>query len=300
MENINTYVETFLDDYSVLHAVVLDMLISQRSMEKSKLLKYIKLALLNLLIDSSSQEKPVDADVLRYCQHMLERSYSVIGTENESQVDPLEIFTDIEFNDVISMINKKISFLDFEIVNVNDMDMPDVKIYIFVNKKDNGSIKFTTNMTENRIVAVKAIIDRIFNDKFVNAAAMTYLVKPMRLIEILREEHGMSSTEAEEFLQSLEVSIWLERYHDTYTLSLRGLSELRQFLIEKYGLVKDGGTISTCFGCQNLITRGVCCSDSHCFIRMHKNCKNLVKMSRESEQCPNDLCSKTFADYQTF
>lgn len=281
---------TSSDAYTPIHSALLDLVISLRTISSKSLHDYLEKAIRTLYADQNGV--PVDV------------------------IDDINV-TSTQFKSVLAKINSKLDPLDFEIVESKDMDDSSVTLFSFVNKKPNGAILLSTRYTDNEIQYIKHIIDRIFASEHVLANStpeiqvITYSVPLMRMIKFLRDgptepkteeqtpegdgDDGETSVaapiirlsleESEEFLKDLEYSGWLERYNNNYTLSTRGLVELRKYLIETYGVFPNG-TISTCFGCGDILTRGLSCPNSKCHVRFHDYCKGLVERSRNIDSCP--------------
>lgn len=282
-------------EFSVLHSALIDFVVSMRSISQKELFKYTRLAILTVLRDSIDEENQSE---------LQELDRLILSTKTDPLFDPLPFFQTTALTRIVSIINKKLTILDFEIVQSKDMDVDDAVMYSFVNKKNEGSIKAASAYSLRSIELIKAAIDRIFNPDYVmddNMGGITYQVAYMAMVNHIRDEgSALSYDEAEHIVQTLELQGWLERYHDKLTLTIRGLSELGEYLINTYKLRGDGGSISVCFGCEQIITRGYYCPNDKCYIRMHKNCKALIKSSRESDSCPNDHCSETLTDFNSF
>lgn len=282
-------------EFSTLHSALIDFVMSMRTIRQKELLKYTKMAILTILRDFNL-ENPSELEKIN---NLLQ------STKGDPNFDPFPFFEISSLIKIVSIINKKLIVLDFEIIQSKDMDLDEGIIYTFVNKKGEGSISGVTSYSPRSIELIKAAIDRIFNPDYVmddNMGGITYSVAYMTMVNHIRDEgSALSYDEAEHIVQTLELQGWFERYHDKITLTVRGLTELHEYLLDTYKSKVDGGSISVCFGCEQIITRGYYCPNHKCHVRMHKNCRALIKSSRESDSCPNDdHCSESLTDYNSF
>lgn len=310
--------ETFIslhteaDSYTALHAALIDLVITVRTIKQTRLLLYLKKALVTLFIDQEGHDG--NQAVLEELQHALQSD------------DPLPVVDFSTLSTVLTTINTRLEPLDFEIVESKDMDDSSINIFSFVNKKPTGAIRLSTKYSQNDIQLVKYVIERIFGSEYVNKDSVTdengelqpqitYSVPYMQMVKFLRDgpeiaadEDSEESTpiitrlsleESDLFLKDLECYGWLERTHDHYTLGARGLVELKKYLIDTYGKVPNG-TISMCYGCGDVLTRGLACSNGSCNIRFHRYCCKLVRKSRDNDSCPNPECNESIKNFYSF
>lgn len=292
------------DCYTVLHGAVLDLVMSVRTIKQVSLLLYLKKAIVTLYLDT--QESPSTIENLR----ML--------VESDDPLPGLNLTT---LSNILVNINIRLAQLDMEIAESKDMDDSNINIFSFVNKKPIGAIRLSTKYSQNDIQLVKDVIDRIFSPEYVNKNNVTddssvvhpqinYSVPYMTMVKYLRD--GPETTdedapliarfgieESDLFLRDLECYGWLERNHNNYTLATRGLVELKKYLIDKYGKSPEG-TVSICFGCGDILTRGLSCLDASCHVRFHRHCRELVQNTRDDDSCPNKDCTETLQTYYTF
>lgn len=304
---IENYVQQLNDPetYTDVHAAVIDLVMSVRTISKDQLMVYLQKAILTVLLDST-EDSTIEEELRSSIDSTVKNQYININT----------------LHSVLHSINVKLDVFGMEIAESRDMDTSTEILYSFINKKGTGAIQLSTKYTQNDIQLVKHVVDRIFAPEHVLQSSVTdaegnilhritYSVPYMSMIKHLRngpeqlDDEDMplmtklSFDESELFLQDLELYGWLELYNDCFTLSTRGLVELKDFLIKTYGSYPDG-TISTCFGCKDILTRGCACTNSSCNVRFHKDCKNLFRKSRNTSACPNSDCDADIEDFYSF
>lgn len=293
-------------EHGFLHAGVIDLVMQLRTIKQQDLLKYIKQAIITLYIDRIEDSERTNE--LR---------------DSLASADPLPSVTLTTLSKILAQINSRLEILSFEIVESKDMDDSSVNVFSFVNKKATGAIHLSTKYTENEIQLVKHVIDRIFGPEYVMGSTsagteahthhqLKYSVPYMTMVKSLRngpkpqenEEDARSSNrltldEADSFLRDLECYGWLERHDNEFTLGTRGLVELKKYLIDTYGKCPEG-TISVCFGCGDILTRGLACSSDTCGVRFHPYCQDLVRKSKHDDSCPNETCGENMGAFYTF
>ncbi|ODQ47347.1 hypothetical protein PICMEDRAFT_71427 [Pichia membranifaciens NRRL Y-2026] len=291
--------------YTALHAAMVDLVMSVRTIRQTSLLLYLKKALVTLYIDQ--EQDPSTIESLR----------SLVQSD-----DPLPDVDLSILSTILTSINTRLEPLDMEIAESKDMDDSSVNIFSFVNKKPTGAIRLSTKYSQNDVQLVKQVIERIFASEYVNSASatdeegtvhprITFSVPCMKMIKYLRDGprqlddddapviNRFTLEEADLFLKDLECYGWLERNLNNYTLAPRGLVELKKYLIDTYGKCPEG-TVSVCYGCGDILTRGIACSNASCHVHFHRYCCELVQKSRDDNSCPNDGCSETFESFYSF
>lgn len=291
------------DSYTDLHAAVINIVTTLRTISRDLLLLYIKKAILTLYNDVTE-----DAEIKQKIQADLELD------------DPLPSVTLSSLSTVLDSITKRLEPLSFDIVESKDMDDGSV-LFTFVNKKALGSIQLSTKYSQNEIQLVKHAIDTIFSSRNVSQNETTdengnltnhvkYQVPYMKMVRSIRngpseddedvpQFNKLTLDEAELFLRDLECYGWLERYDGNYTLATRGLVELKNYLIDTYGLYPEG-TISRCHGCADILTRGYACPNSDCGVHFHSQCKELFQRSKSDTGCPNASCDANITSFYQF
>lgn len=294
------------DSYTTLHAAIIDLLVSVRTITSTALLEYIKKAILTLKLDQVETEEESEA-----LNSMME-SGDVPGIDAST------------LSRILTSTNTRLEKIDMEIVESKDMDDSSIILFSFVNKKPTGAIHLATKYSQNDIQLVKRVIDRIFSPAYVInyqttdedtgkvSQQITYSVPFMKMVKSLRDgpaedddEDGtvvvntLTLDESEDFLRDLECYGWLERHNENYSLATRGIVELRKYLIDTYGVFPEG-TVSTCFGCGDILTRGLVCPEGKCHVRFHEHCRGLVERSRSDKKCPGGECGEDLDDFVSF
>lgn len=292
--------------YTSLHAALIDLVMSVRTIRQTSLLLYLKKALVTLYIDQQEDQSTIES--LR----------SMVQAD-----DPLPEADLNTLSCVLTSINTRLEPLDLEIAESKDMDDSSINVFSFVNKKPTGAIRLSTKYSQNDVQLVKQVIDRIFAAEYVNKTSavdeegtghsqITYSVPCMKMVKYLRDgpktsEDGddapiinrFTLEESDLFLKDLECYGWLERNLNNYTLATRGLVELKKYLIDTYGKYPEG-TISVCYGCGDILTRGMACPNASCDVRFHRYCCELVQKSRDDTSCPNDECTESIETFYAF
>lgn len=73
------------------------------------------------------------------------------------------------------------------------------------------------------------------------------------------------------------------------SLSLRSLTELRQFLENEYS-----DTIFECNICSDIVNRGQSCSNIHCSVKLHHHCSRQWFQRGRTRKCP--ACTSPWPD----
>lgn len=291
------------ESYTDLHAAVIDIVISLRTISQDLLLLYVKKAILTLYNDTTEEDQ-IRATI-----------QEELNLEN-----PLVSVTINHLSTILDSINRAFEPLSFEIVESKDMNDASI-LFTFVNKKALGAIQLSTKYSQNEIQLVKHAIDTIFSPNNVNQEKTTdesgtvfnqvkYHVPYMQMVKSVRngpidedddapQYNKLSLDEAELFLRDLECYGWFERYDGNYTLATRGLVELKNYLIDTFGIYPEG-TISKCFGCSDILTRGYACPNGECGVHFHKQCKELFQRSRNETDCPNANCGANLTSFYRF
>lgn len=107
-------------------------------------------------------------------------------------------------------------------------------------------------------------------------------------------DRGLKHSEVEDVLASLVDGGWLERSREKfYTLTPRGLLELRPWLVETYNdpdaEADEWQRIKFCVACKDLLTYGLRCADPSCLFRLHDTCEDAfwrVQGGGDAKACP--------------
>ncbi|KAL5043599.1 hypothetical protein BDW71DRAFT_199658 [Aspergillus fruticulosus] len=253
-----------------------------------------------------SESKPILAAIL---------SVHVPGGE---EVSP-DAITENDLTSFITAANSAISPFDLEIRSIlpqvelddpsNEQVTPE-RVYALVNTTSDGLTQLATTYTVDEISFVKRILDRMFetnNNRITEAMAISSIeaIQQAKVPgEGSRRESGsatqatqggaaqsLSMTQAETVLKQLVEDGWFEKSRKGfYTLSPRGLMELRGWLVATYNDENETGRrnnkIKFCAACREIITIGQRCGNRDCAGRLHDHCMRNFFRIQKAEQCP--------------
>lgn len=201
----------------------------------------------------------------------------------------------------ISTINTKISHHGFRIDRSRDHATGEL-YYIFINTIADEVAKTNTNFSTVELDAIKKVIEEIVE------SGLEYAVSSLFATQIVSNAIKKSLREASSLIQTCIEDGWFNRtLNDKLLLSIRTKSELKKYMIEKFGIRgKDiGGRILVCNQCNDVNTIGFKCPTDICSINFHAKClsvylnRSLVETEREGGnkgvQCPNQSCNYWWA-----
>ncbi|KAL4926758.1 Nse1 non-SMC component of SMC5-6 complex-domain-containing protein [Aspergillus undulatus] len=223
-----------------------------------------------------------------------------------------------DLNNFITAANSAISPFDLEIrstlpqheihdpANQNDAALPE-RVYALVNTTSDGLTQLATTYTADEISFVKRVLDKMFetnNNRIAEVMAISS-IEAIQQAKVAggenRRESGttqatqgkaaqpLSMTQAETIMKQLVEEGWFEKSRKGfYSLSPRGLMELRGWLVATYN-VEDGGRnqkIKFCAACRDIVTVGQRCGNRDCPGRLHDHCMRNFFRVQKAEQCP--------------
>ncbi|KAL4972230.1 Nse1 non-SMC component of SMC5-6 complex-domain-containing protein [Aspergillus desertorum] len=234
------------------------------------------------------------------------------------EVSP-DAITENDLTSFITAANSAISPFDLEIrstlpqVELDDPSNEQVtpeRVYALVNTTSDDLTQLATTYTADEISFVKRILDRMFetnNNRITEVMAISSIeaIQQAKVPgEGSRRESGpatqatqggaaqpLSMTQAETVLKQLVEDGWFEKSRKGfYTLSPRGLMELRGWLVATYNDVIETGRrnnkIKFCAACREIITIGQRCGNRDCAGRLHDHCMRNFFRVQKAEQCP--------------
>ncbi|KAI9374188.1 Nse1 non-SMC component of SMC5-6 complex-domain-containing protein [Aspergillus egyptiacus] len=239
---------------------------------------------------------------------------SVRGGEPVSEDD----ITEEDLTSFITAANTAISRFDLEIRSTlpqlqldspTENDTTPERVYALVNTTSDGLTQLATIYTPDEISFVKRILDRMFeanNNRITEAMAISSIeaIQQAKAPGENRRESGaatqqtqggaaqsLSMTQAETVLKQLVEDGWFEKSRKGYyTLSPRGLMELRGWLVATYNDENEDGRrnnkIKLCAACKDIITVGQRCGNRECTGRLHDHCMRSFFRVQQAEQCP--------------
>ncbi|OWB73120.1 hypothetical protein B5S31_g2852 [[Candida] boidinii] len=217
-----------------------------------------------------------------------------LSDEDESSIkEAIDSLTNNTVEFTVVALNRKLNTVDFEIVRTSSQESEEI-LYILINKKSDNAVKLSTIFTNAEIQIINDLIDRMFDHSNESKSSLSYSISPAVAVEFVKKSSSKTTNQQSyEFLNDLELKGWISYIDRRYTLSSRALAELKGFLIDKYGedSAETEGSISICYGCKQIATRGLRCSNDSCFIRFHSLCRDhFIKSNSDSTKCPNNDC----------
>jgi non-structural maintenance of chromosomes element 1 len=212
---------------------------------------------------------------------------------------------------MIHEINNQIEAFSFEIHSTHpqtakyrsDTD----RVYALVNTVSDQFTQLATVHSPDEIAYIKRVLDAMF-EKHNTQSREVMAVSSMDAVKLHRPPRdrnsavsingdstqstsGITMKAAEEVLSSLLREGWFERSRSgSYTLSPRGLMELRGWLRETYNddeaEESEWQPIKDCNACKEIITIGLRCASQECNVRLHDFCARQMFQNAAVKTCP--------------
>lgn len=235
--------------------------------------------------------------------------------ENLDRPTSKEDVDQTDFESYIYTINNEISPFDYEIRS-SIHQISKERIYALVNTTSDALTQMSTIHTADEIAFVKRVLDAMF-DTYNTQQAEVMAVTSMQALKLSKDptrretqtqsaQAGLTMSQAEKVLADMEAEGWFELSDKGYySLSPRGLMELRSWLIHTYNEVPEEEDdeedeephekIKHCKLCRDIVTVGQRCPNLPCNARLHNFCvRNMFRAQRESEKCPT--CNTDWKD----
>lgn len=196
----------------------------------------------------------------------------------------------------ISEINTKISHHGFRIDRSRDQATGEL-YYIFVNTIVDEVAKTNTKFSTVELDAIKKVIEEIVD------SGLEYAISSLMATQVVSNAIKKSLREASSLIQTCIEDGWFNRTRkDKLLLSIRTKSELKKYIIEKFGIRGEDtdGKIFFCSQCSDVNTIGLKCPTDICPANFHAKClavylnKSLAETGNEwvkGVQCPNQSCN---------
>ncbi|RHZ65246.1 hypothetical protein CDV55_105561 [Aspergillus turcosus] len=243
---------------------------------------------------------------------------AAIFSAHEGQpVSPDDVSQD-DLDSYINAANAAISPFDLEIRStlrqlqidqqVNGTTQAE-RVYALVNTTSDPLMQLATTYSADEIAFIKRVLDAIF-DTYNTRRSEAMVVSGIQAMQLAKASsdtsrresqaatqqtqggaaQSLTMSQAEMVLKQLVEEGWLEKSRKGfYSLSPRGLMELRGWLIATYNENDEGrrvDKIKFCAACKDIITVGQRCGNRDCSGRLHDMCtRNFFRM-RQAEQCP--------------
>ncbi|CDK27279.1 unnamed protein product [Kuraishia capsulata CBS 1993] len=190
-------------------------------------------------------------------------------------------------------INMRLHYMDLSIRQKRDQ-LTGEKQLTLVNQTADESIKLATQFTPNEVKAINEIVDYIFDEG--NSSEERYSITSSKAIALIRKNTTKSTDQADSFLKGLYYQGWLDHQKE-YIPATRMLAELGPMLIQRFGVrspENTEGLISTCAGCEEILTLGPKCFNNDCHVRFHPQCLKHFFAVRSDGKCPNRNCDEVW------
>ncbi|KAK3709831.1 hypothetical protein LTR37_010659 [Vermiconidia calcicola] len=217
-----------------------------------------------------------------------------------------------DFDNYVHTLNSSISPFDFEIRSTLHQTTKE-RVYALVNTTSDALTQMATVHSADEIAFVKRVLDAMF-DTHNTQRAEVMAVTSMQALKLAKPPNdgnrresgtqahaqaGLTMSQAEKTLENMVREGWFElSTRGFYTLSPRGLMELRGWLIDTYNdQPPDEGDddeydeptekIKLCRACKEIVTMGQRCPNMECLARLHNHCvRNMFRAQGGSEKCP--------------
>ncbi|CRG88690.1 hypothetical protein PISL3812_05724 [Talaromyces islandicus] len=233
-----------------------------------------------------------------------------------------EDISQADLNSYIAAANSAISPFDLEIRSAkrqgplnSDGQSASQFVYALVNTTSDPLTQLATTYTADEIAFVKRLLDAMF-ETYNTRRCEALVVSSMQALQLAKAPadanrrestavqangnpastqggaaQSLSMTQAETMMTSLVDEGWLDKSaKGYYSLSPRGLMELRGWLVDTYNDEDEEGhrarRVKFCAACKDILTVGQRCADRDCPGRLHDACiRNFFRL-QQSERCP--------------
>lgn len=219
-------------------------------------------------------------------EELVERFVMIADHFGIDMADPTQAM-----RDYIAEINVKIARAYFKIDSIRDQET-DMQQYVFINTKFDEIIQGCTPYSPPELDAIKQLIDSIVNSHGY-AFGLPFGNAKQQITTVLKRPPN----ELENFIERLVDDGWINlTAQKRLVLSAASLSELADYLQDRYGEFSDADTLGKllkCLVCSGFVTLGKKCSNTECPSSFHAKCFSVF--SRDNKVCPNSLCSEPVA-----
>lgn len=186
----------------------------------------------------------------------------------------------------ITLINDDIQDDGFKINKIRHQ-VTGAILYVYVNTWIDEIAKTNSDFSANQISALKCLIDDIVG----SGDNLEFSVSIVDAQQRIATETNKGIREASIELSGLLDQQWFNLTSESRViLSPRLLSELRPYLVDRYGISTNDneGSLLQCLQCTDVLTIGQKCPRTTCPVAFHLKCLNVYRRSANSEgRCPN-------------
>ncbi|EMG47881.1 DNA repair protein, putative [Candida maltosa Xu316] len=193
--------------------------------------------------------------------------------EGEEEEEPEERPSRNLLDQYITDINSKIAGQGFKIDRKNHELTGDL-YYIFINTSSDDIIKESSAYNTSELTVIKTLIrDIIESDDY------TYSLGKTKAIQIVSSNTNKNLTEAEGLVDRLIDDGWfVNTIEERLLLSIKSISELKEYLIDTYGSDENDGKVLLCRQCKEIVTLGYMTPPNEPF---HRKCYDVYCRSKQ-------------------
>lgn len=199
---------------------------------------------------------------------------AVADTEKDDDNDDVD--NEQELINSIALINKEIQKYGFRIERKHDQNEELTLFYMYTNILGDEIMKKDTRYSVNELQAIKQVIDLI-----VESPSLKYSVPKQEAVRAISADTKRLLDLSDTFLSHLVEDGWFIIKSARVKLSIRSLSELKSYLLDRYALMSEfqDGSLVSCPVCNELVTEGFFCSQ--CRLGYHRKCDSINKQGSD-------------------
>lgn len=185
----------------------------------------------------------------------------------------------------ITSINSKVSSHGLKIDKIRHQVSGQL-YYVIINTISNEVIKGNTNYSVNELDTIKQIVDEL-----VESSGIEFSIGVVNATQKVAGGLNKTMKEAGSVITKFIDDGWFSlTFKDRLILSIRSLSELKRYLIDRYGISNSetNGKIFSCHQCNEINTLGIGCPVVDCQINFHYKCLDIYMRNESNKgRCPN-------------
>lgn len=184
----------------------------------------------------------------------------------------------------ITAINSKVTLHGFKVDKIRHQVSGEL-YYVVINTISDEVTKGNTNYSTGELDTIKQIIDEL-----VESSGNEYSIGIVNATQKVSALLNKTMKEAGVVITNFIDDGWFAlTFNDKLILSIRILSELKRYLIDRFGLVLElNGKLYSCYQCNEINTLGLKCAVNDCPISFHYKCVDIYMRNEANEgKCPN-------------